>query len=195
VRAPGRSPRPPALARRALLPRNLTVRVLLAISAGVALGILAPDTAKAMKPLGDTFVNLVKMVVGPIVFLTIVLGIANMADLKKVGRVGGKAFLYFEVVTTFALAIGLTVVNVTKPGRGARRLGDGAGDVSRYARRRKQMNWVDFLTHVVPSSVVDAFARATCCRSSSSRCCSASRWPGSARAGARSRTCSSGWPT
>jgi aerobic C4-dicarboxylate transport protein len=142
-----------------LLPRNLTVRVLLAISAGVALGILAPDTAKAMKPLGDTFVNLVKMVVGPIVFLTIVLGIANMADLKKVGRVGGKAFLYFEVVTTFALAIGLTVVNVTKPGAGLDISQLSRGDVSSYAQAGKQMNWVDFLTHVVPSSVVDAFAK------------------------------------
>ena len=142
-----------------LLPRNLTVRVLLAISAGVALGILAPDTAKAMRPLGDTFVNLVKMVVGPIVFLTIVLGIANMADLKKVGRVGGKAFLYFEVVTTFALAIGLTVVNVTKPGAGLDISQLARGDVSRYAQTGEQMNWVDFLTHIVPSSVVDAFAR------------------------------------
>ena len=141
------------------VPRNLTVRVLIAISAGVALGILAPDTAKAMRPLGDTFVNLVKMVVGPIVFLTIVLGIANMADLKKVGRVGGKAFLYFEVVTTFALAIGLTVVNVTKPGAGLDISRLARGDVSRYAQAGQQMSWVDFLTHVVPSSVVDAFAK------------------------------------
>jgi aerobic C4-dicarboxylate transport protein len=142
-----------------LLPRNLTVRVLLAITAGIALGIFAPDAGKAMKPLGDTFVNLVKMVVGPIVFLTIVLGIANMADLKKVGRVGGKAFLYFEVVTTFALAIGLTVVNVTKPGAGLDISRLARGDVSRYTEAGKEMNWVDFLTHVVPSSVVDAFAK------------------------------------
>jgi aerobic C4-dicarboxylate transport protein len=141
------------------LPRNLTVRVLLAITAGVALGLAAPDTAKAMKPLGDTFVNLVKMVVGPIVFLTIVLGIANMSDLKKVGRVGGKAFLYFEVVTTFALAIGLIVVNVTKPGAGLDVSRMPQGDVSRYTASGQQMNWVDFLTHVVPSSVVDAFAK------------------------------------
>jgi aerobic C4-dicarboxylate transport protein len=141
------------------LPRNLTVRVLIAISFGVALGILFPAAGKAMKPLGDTFVNLVKMVVGPIVFLTIVLGIANMSDLKKVGRVGGKAFLYFEVVTTFALAIGLVVVNVTKPGAGLDVSGVPQGDVSRYAAAGQQMNWVDFLTHVVPSSVVDAFAK------------------------------------
>ncbi len=144
---------------RRLLPRNLTVRVLIAISLGIALGLAAPDTAKAMKPLGDTFVNLVKMVVGPIVFLTIVLGIANMSDLKKVGRVGGKAFLYFEVVTTFALAIGLVVVNVTKPGAGLDVSRMAKGDVSRYATAGEQMNWVDFLTHVVPSSVVDAFAK------------------------------------
>ncbi len=144
---------------RRLLPRNLTIRVLLAISLGVVLGLVAPDTAKAMKPLGDTFVNLVKMVVGPIVFLTIVLGIANMSDLKKVGRVGGKAFLYFEVVTTFALAIGLVVVNVTKPGAGLDVSRMPRGDVSRFTASGQQMNWVDFLTHVVPSSVVDAFAK------------------------------------
>lgn len=141
------------------LARNLTVRVLLAITAGVVLGLLAPDTAKAMRPLGDTFINLVKMVVGPIVFLTIVLGIANMSDLKKVGRVGGKAFLYFEVVTTFALAIGLTVVNLTKPGAGLDVSQLARGDVSRYATAAKEMRWVDFLTHIVPSSVFDAFAK------------------------------------
>jgi len=146
------------MARR-LLPRNLTVRVLLAISAGVALGLVAPDAGKAMKPLGDTFVNLVKMVVGPIVFLTIVLGIANMRDIKKVGRVGGKAFLYFEVVTTFALGIGLAVVNLTKPGAGLDVSAMARGDVSRYTTAAKDMRWVDFLTHIVPSSVVDAFAR------------------------------------
>lgn len=141
------------------LARNLTVRVLLAITAGVVLGLLAPDTAKAMRPLGDTFINLVKMVVGPIVFLTIVLGIANMSDLKKVGRVGGKAFLYFEVVTTFALAIGLTVVNLTKPGAGLDVSQLARGDVSRYSTAAKEMRWVDFLTHIVPSSVFDAFAK------------------------------------
>src|SRR5262245_61603774 len=106
---------------RLALPRivkHLTFQVLVAISIGVILGIVAPETAKAMKPVGDTFVNLVKMVIGPVIFLTIVLGIGNMADLKKVGRVGGKAILYFEIVTTFALGIGLVVVNVTKPGAG-----------------------------------------------------------------------------
>src|SRR5262252_11020866 len=98
--------------------KNLTVQVLVAITVGALLGFLAPDVGRKMKPVGDTFVNLVKMVIAPVVFLTIVLGIATLGDLKRVGRVGGKALVYFEVVTTFALAIGLVVVNVIKPGAG-----------------------------------------------------------------------------
>src|SRR5437762_3055356 len=117
--------------------KNLTFRVLVAITIGVVLGIVAPDTARAMRPLGDTFINLVKMVIGPIIFLTIVLGIANMADLKKVGKVGAKAIVYFEVVTTFALAIGLVVVNVTKPGAGIDVSALAKGDVSKYAEQGK----------------------------------------------------------
>jgi aerobic C4-dicarboxylate transport protein len=139
--------------------QNLTVQVLVAITLGVLLGLAAPDTGKAMKPLGDTFVNLVKMVIAPVIFLTIVLGIANMSDLKKVGRVGGKALLYFEIVTTFALAIGLIVVNVTKPGRGLDVTSLAKGDVSRLTEQGKAMSFVEFFTHIVPSSAVDAFAR------------------------------------
>ena len=137
---------------------NLTFQVLVAISLGVLLGLVAPDTAKAMKPVGDTFVNLVKMIITPVIFLTIVLGIANMSDLKKVGRVGGKALLYFEVVTTFALAIGLIVVNITKPGAGLDVSALAKGDVSKYAEAGKALTFVEFLTHIVPSSVVGAFA-------------------------------------
>jgi aerobic C4-dicarboxylate transport protein len=139
--------------------RNLTVQVLVAITLGVILGLVAPDTAKAMKPLGDTFVNLVKMVIAPVIFLTIVLGIANMSDLKKVGRVGGKALLYFEIVTTFALTIGLIVVNVTKPGKGLDVTALAKGDVSKFTEQGKAMSFVEFFTHIVPSSAVDAFAR------------------------------------
>ena len=137
---------------------NLTFQVLVAISLGVLLGLVAPDTAKAMKPVGDTFVNLVKMIITPVIFLTIVLGIANMSDLKKVGRVGGKALLYFEVVTTFALAIGLIVVNITRPGAGLDVSALAKGDVSKYAEAGKALTFVEFLTHIVPSSVVGAFA-------------------------------------
>jgi aerobic C4-dicarboxylate transport protein len=141
------------------LASNLTVQVLTAIALGVLLGALAPDVGKALRPLGDTFVKLVKMIIGPIIFLTIVLGIANMVDLKKVGKVGGKAFLYFEIVTTFALAIGLVIVNVTKPGAGIDTSSLATSDVSQYTKAGAGMNFVDFLTHIVPSSVVDAFAK------------------------------------
>ncbi len=137
---------------------NLTARVLLAIALGALLGALFPEAGKAMRPLGDTFVKLVKMVIGPVIFLTIVLGVANVADIKKVGKVGGKAFLYFEVVTTFALAIGLVVVNVTKPGAGLDVAALATGDVSRYTSAAKGMGVVDFLTHIVPASPVQAFA-------------------------------------
>jgi aerobic C4-dicarboxylate transport protein len=137
--------------------RNLTVRVLVAITLGVVLGVLAPGTARAMRPIGDTFVALVKMVIGPIIFLTIVLGIANMSDLNKVGKVGAKAFIYFEIVTTFALAIGLIVVNVTKPGAGLDVSRMAKGDVSQYAAQGRELTFVDFLTHIVPSSFVGAF--------------------------------------
>lgn len=138
--------------------KHLTFQVLVAISIGIILGIVAPSTAKAMKPVGDTFVNLVKMVIGPVIFLTIVLGIGNMADLKKVGRVGGKAILYFEIVTTFALGIGLVVVNVTKPGAGLNAAALARGDVTAYAAQGKALSFVEFVTHIVPSSVVGAFA-------------------------------------
>jgi aerobic C4-dicarboxylate transport protein len=139
--------------------RNLTVQVLVAISFGILLGLAAPAWGKAMKPVGDTFVNLVRMVIAPVIFLTITLGIANMRDLKKVGRVGGKALLYFEIVTTFALAIGLIVVNVTKPGAGLDVSALATGDISKYAEAGKTFSFVEILTHVVPSSAVDAFAK------------------------------------
>lgn len=150
---------PPATRSSLRLLNNLTFRVLVAISLGVILGIVAPGAARSMRPLGDTFISLVRMVIGPIIFLTITLGIANMNDLKKVGTVGLKAFIYFEVVTTFALAIGLVVVNVTKPGAGLDVASMAKGDVSRYAAEGTSMGFVDFLTHIVPSSIVDAFAR------------------------------------
>jgi aerobic C4-dicarboxylate transport protein len=141
------------------LHHNLTVQVLVAITLGVLLGLLAPGVGRALKPVGDTFINLVKMVIAPVIFLTIVLGIANMRDLKQVGRVGGKALLYFEIVTTFALAIGLLVVNLTKPGAGLDVSALARGDVSRFTEQGRAMSFVDFATHIVPSSAVDAFAK------------------------------------
>ncbi|MCM3241946.1 C4-dicarboxylate transporter DctP [Cytobacillus oceanisediminis] len=123
-------------------------------------GLIWPEVGKEMKPVGDTFINAVKMVIAPIIFLTIVLGIAKMGDMKKVGKVGGKAFIYFEVVTTLALMIGLIVVNVIKPGAGLNFNELEKGDVSQYtANGGEGINWIEFVTHIVPSNMVDAFAK------------------------------------
>ncbi|GJG86511.1 C4-dicarboxylate transport protein [Gemmatimonadetes bacterium T265] len=142
-----------------MLPRSPTIRVLFAITAGALLGALAPAAGVATKPLADAFVALVKLVVGPVVFCTIVLGIAGMRDLRTAGRVGGKAILYFEVMTTFALALGLLVVNLTRPGAGLDATALAKGDVSKYAQAAREGGVVDLLVHAVPSSAVDAFAR------------------------------------
>jgi aerobic C4-dicarboxylate transport protein len=138
--------------------RNLTFQVLVAVSFGVVLGVVAPDFARSLKPIGDTFINLVKMVITPIIFLTIVHGIASMADLSRLGRVGGKALLYFEVVSTFALAIGLVVVNLTRPGAGLDMSVLAKGDVSKYTAAGEQQSMLEFFLHIVPSNVVAAFA-------------------------------------
>jgi len=138
---------------------NLTFQVLCAVALGALLGAVDPPLGRAMRPVGDTFVKLVKMVIGPIIFLTIVLGIANIADLKKVGRVGGKALLYFEIVTTFALAIGLIVVNVTRPGAGLAATSIPGGDASTLTAQGKALTFTEFLTHIVPSSAIEAFAQ------------------------------------
>lgn len=140
------------------LVRNLTFQVLVAVSFGVLLGVVAPDFAKSLKPVGDTFINLVKMVITPIIFLTIVHGIASMADLRKLGRVGGKALLYFEVVSTVALAIGLVIVNITKPGAGLDVTQLTLGDVSKYTTAAKDQSMLEFFLHIVPSNVFAAFA-------------------------------------
>jgi aerobic C4-dicarboxylate transport protein len=138
--------------------RNLTFQVLVAVSLGVLLGVYAPATAKSLKPIGDTFINLVKMVITPIIFLTIVHGIASMADLRKLGRVGGKALLYFELVSTLALAIGLVIVNVTKPGKGVDIATLAMGDASKFTAAGQQQSTLEFLLHIVPSNIVAAFA-------------------------------------
>lgn len=141
---------------------NLTVRVLIAITLGILTGYFFPATAAKLKPLGDLFISLIKMVIAPIIFLTIVLGISNMGDLKKVGRVGGKALLYFEVVTTGALAIGLLLANLIRPGVGVQATAvkgaSAGGEVSKYAEQGAGMDWTEFFLHIVPNNAVKAFA-------------------------------------
>ncbi|QMU31029.1 dicarboxylate/amino acid:cation symporter [Adhaeribacter radiodurans] len=141
------------------LSRNLTFQVLLAIFLGILTGILFPETAAQLRPISEVFINLIKMVIAPIIFLTIVLGIGNMGNLKKVGRVGGKALLYFEVVTTFALIIGVVASNALKPGAGINISALAKGDISTYTKQAAEINWVEYFTHIVPSTVIGAFAQ------------------------------------
>jgi aerobic C4-dicarboxylate transport protein len=140
---------------------NLWAQVLLGIAAAIILGYLSPLKAVAMKPLGDAFIRLITMVISLIIFCTVVSGIASMQDMKKVGRVGGKALLYFEIVSTLALLIGLVVGNVMRPGAGFN-TNPAALDpraVADYAGQAKAQSVTEFLMHIIPTTVVDAFAK------------------------------------
>ena len=141
--------------------RSLYVQVITAIVIGVLLGHFWPATGEAMKPLGDGFIKLIKMIIAPIIFCTVVVGIAGMEDMKKVGKTGGLALLYFEVVSSLALLIGLLIVNVVNPGGGmhvdAKSLDTKA--IAAYTGPGKMASTTDFLLNVIPSSVVDAFAK------------------------------------
>jgi aerobic C4-dicarboxylate transport protein len=133
--------------------------VLLAILAGGVLGYVDPATAVRLKPLGDGFIALVKVLIGPIIFCTVVLGIAGAGDMKKVGRVGAKALLYFEVVSTIALLIGLVVVNTLRPGAGfnADPATLNANAVADYAKRATTQTTTDFILSIIPTTFLDAF--------------------------------------
>ncbi len=139
----------------------LYVQVLFAIVMGVLLGVFYPELGTKMKPLGDGFIKLIKMIIAPVIFCTVVAGIAGMQDMKKVGRVGGKALLYFEVVSTFALVIGLVVANVAKPGAGFNvdpaQLD--ASAIAQYTDKAKSQSTVDFLMNIIPNTFIDAFAK------------------------------------
>jgi aerobic C4-dicarboxylate transport protein len=140
---------------------SLWFQVCVAISLAIVLGYFDPSHATAMKPLGDAFIRLITMIVTPIIFCTVVSGIAGMQDLRKVGRVGGKALLYFEVVSTLALCIGLLVGNVVHPG-GTFHVNAASLDskaVESYAGQAKTQAVTDFLLHIIPNTVVDAFAK------------------------------------
>lgn len=141
--------------------KRLYAQVLFAIAVGVILGAVAPEMGTAAKPLGDAFIKLIKMMIAPIVFCTVVVGIAKMGDMKEVGRVGLKALLYFEVVTTLALVIGLVVVNVVQPGHGinADPAHLDAKAVASYAAGAKSLSTVDFVVNIIPTTFVDAFAK------------------------------------
>ena len=124
---------------------NLTFWVLLAITSGALLGHFSPDLGVKMQPLGKYFIEVVKVFINPIIFLTISLGISGMNDLKKVGRVGGKAILYFEIVTTFALIIGIVVAHFIQPGAGVNTSAIKGGDISKFTDGAKAFSWLQFL--------------------------------------------------
>jgi len=143
------------------LHKSLYFQVLVAIALGVALGHFYPEAGADMKPLGDGFIKLIKMIIAPIIFCTIVVGIAGMEDMKKVGKTGGLAVLYFEVVSSIALVIGLIVVNVWAPGAGMN-VDPSALDtkgIAKFAEPGKMQTTVEFLMNIIPTSVVDAFAK------------------------------------
>ena len=141
--------------------KSLYIQVLFAVVVGVLLGHFYPQVGADMKPLGDGFIKLIKMIIAPIIFCTVVVGIAGMEDMKKVGKTGGLALLYFEVVSTLALIVGLVIVNFVQPGVGmnvdASTL-DTKG-IAAYTAPGKMQGTVDFLLNVIPTSVVDAFAK------------------------------------
>lgn len=140
--------------------KNLTFQVVVAIISGILVGVLWPGIGAHLEVLGSTFINAVKMVIAPIIFLTIVVGISRMGDMKKVGKVGGKALIYFEVVSTIALIIGLVVVHLLQPGSGLDPAKMPSGDISKFTSGSSAgMNWVQFFVNIIPSNVIDAFAR------------------------------------
>ncbi len=141
--------------------RSLYVQVLIAIAIGVLLGHYFPETATQFKPLGDGFIKLIKMMIAPIIFCTVVTGIAGMENMKAIGKTGALALLYFEIVSTIALIVGLVIVNVVQPGAGMNvdvsQLD--AKAVATYAKAAEQQSITDFVLNVIPSTIFDAFAK------------------------------------
>jgi len=154
-------PPPPTDSRGKPFYASLWFQVLVAMVLAVAFGHFSPTRAIAMKPLGDAFIRLISMVITLVIFCTVVSGIAGMEDMRKVGRVGGKALLYFEIVSTLALLVGLVVGNLVQTGRGfnANPATLDAHEVSAYAGQAKAQSLTDFLMHIIPTTVVDAFAK------------------------------------
>ncbi len=141
--------------------RSLYFQVIVAVALGVLLGTLYPQAGAAMKPLGDGFIKLIKMLIAPVIFCTVVMGIVGVEDVKKVGKTGGLALLYFEVMSSVGLIVGLVVMNILRPGSGMNvdpHTLD-AGSVAAYADPKKMQSVPDFLLDVIPTTAVDAFAR------------------------------------
>ena len=141
--------------------QQLYFQVIVAIGLGVAVGFLFPDLGVQLKPLGDAFIKLIKMMIAPVIFTTVSLGIAKMGNMREVGRVGVKALIYFELVSSLALLIGLIVVNLYRPGAGINADVStlDTKSISSYTNSSKPTTTVDFLMNIIPGSIVDAFAK------------------------------------
>jgi aerobic C4-dicarboxylate transport protein len=137
----------------------LYVQVIIGISLGILVGWLFPSFAPTGKLISEKFIDLIKMIIAPIIFFTIVLGIAGAGDLKKVGRVGGKGLLYFEVVTTLALIIGLVVAHLVHPGVGVTSSNLQSEKVIKIATQANELNWLDFFTHILPDNIFKSFVQ------------------------------------
>jgi aerobic C4-dicarboxylate transport protein len=138
---------------------NLTFQVLVAITLGILTGAFLPEFAPQAKLVSQAFINLISMLIAPIVFLTIVLGIAHMGDMKKVGRVGGKALLYFEIVSTLAIAIGLLVANILKPGIGVPAANGDVSKIQTYTEQADGIEWSEFFYHIIPKNIFESFTK------------------------------------
>ena len=138
---------------------NLTFQVLFSITLGILVGTFVPGFAAQAKLISQGFINLITMLIAPIVFLTIVLGIAHMGDMKKVGRVGGKALLYFEIVSTLAIAIGLVVANLLKPGVGVPAADGDVSKIKSYTEQGESIDWTEFFFHIIPKNIFESFTK------------------------------------
>jgi len=139
--------------------RHLYIQVLIGIGLGVLCGWLFPSFAPTAKLISDTFINLIRMIIVPVIFCSIVTGIAGAGSMKKVGRLGLKALIYFEVVSSLALVIGLVVANGIKPGAGVAHGQGQTAQVTQIAKEAESFSWLDFFSHIVPSNIVEAFAK------------------------------------
>lgn len=137
----------------------LYVQVVIGIVLGVIVGALFPSFAPTGKLISEIFINMIRMVIAPVIFFTLVLGIAGAGNMKKVGRIGGKALIYFEIVTTLAIIIGVIAANVVKPGSGIPADKIPPADLSKLRSAEEGMNWAEFIHHIVPSNIIDAFAK------------------------------------
>lgn len=137
----------------------LYVQVIIGIIAGIIVGYLFPSFAPSAKLISETFINMIRMMIAPVIFFTVVLGIAGAGALKKLGRIGGKALIYFEVISTLALVIGLIVANLLQPGHGIDQKHIPAADISKYTSAAAKMDWGQFISNIVPQNIIDAFAK------------------------------------